>query len=448
MNVKVEDVSSVRKKLSFEIGTEKVNEAISGAYDELAKSAKLKGFRKGKVPRKVLEQYYKPQMQDKVLTRLINDSWFKALVEHKLPALSHPEIKESGDIGHGSPFTYVAEVEVKPEVTAKDYTGITLQKEILDVDPKLMEHRLEEMQQSRAEQQVSTRKKAREGDFVTFDFKGYVAGEAFAGGSADGHVLELGSGAFIPGFEEQLVGMKRAEEKEIEVTFPEEYGNKELAGQPAVFKVKLHEIKEKVAPALDDEFAKGFGAESLAQLKEQMEENYRLQETSRIDGDLRERLVTALVERNPIDVPETLVKQQLEYMLNNVSNRMKQQGMTMEMLGMNEETFATMYRDTAVRQVQGSLLLEAIGEQEGVKVEDSEIDGKLEEIAAMANAPLESVKQYYSGDEARSSLLSQIAEEKAIALLLGKSKVTEVSKQMLEKQKAAEEKVNPAEVSA
>lgn len=448
MSVKVENISSIRKQLSFEVDADQVNEAISGAYDELAKSAKLKGFRKGKVPRKVLEQYYKPQMQDKVLTRLINDSYFKALVEHKLPAIGNPEIKESSDIEQGSSFTYVAEVEVKPEVTAKDYTGIKVQKEVLDADPKLIDHRLEEMQQSRAEQKVSTRKKARDGDFITFDFKGFVDGEAFEGGSATGHVLELGSGSFIPGFEEQLVGMKRDEEKEIEVTFPEEYGNKDLAGQPAVFKVKLSEIKEKVAPALDDEFAKSFGAETLAQLKEQLAENYRLQESSRIDGDLRERLVSALVERNPIEVPELMVKQQLEYMLNNISNRMKQQGMTLEMLGMNEESFAVMYRDTAVRQVQGSLILEAIGDQEGIKVEDDEIEGKLEEVAAMANAPIESVKQYYSGDEARHSLLAQIAEEKTIAFLLGKSKVTEVSKQELEDQKAAEEKANPAEVSA
>jgi len=446
MNVKVEEVSSIRKKLSFELNADQVGEEIRRAYGEIARTAKVKGFRKGKVPPKVLEQYYAPQMREKVLTRLINDSYFKALVDHQLPAVGNPEIIESGEIAKGSPFTYVAEVEVKPEVTAGDYTGLQLEKEIFALDQELLDHRLEEMQKSRSSMEVSKRKKAREGDFVTIDFQGFVDGEAFEGGTAEGHVLELGSGSFIPGFEEQVVGMKRDEEKEIEVSFPEEYGNKDLAGKPAVFKVKLHEIKEKKVPELDDEFARGYGVDSLAELKEKLAENYREQETGRIDSELRERLVKALVERNPIDVPEAMVQQQLEYMLDNIRNRMQQQGMSLEMLGMNEESFAAMYRETAVGQVQGSLILEAIARQEEIVVEDGEIDGKLEEIAAMANASLDAVKKYYDNDEARSSLKSQIVEEKTIAFLLDKATVTEVSKDQLAENQPAEESESPAEV--
>jgi len=445
MNVKVEEVSSIRKKLSFELGADRVGEEIQRAYGEIARTAKVKGFRKGKVPRKVLEQYYAPQMREKVLTRLINDSYFKALVDHKLPAVGNPEITESGDIAQGTPFTYVAEVEVKPEVTAKDYTGLELEKEIFVEDQELLDHRLEEMRKSRSTTEVSKRKKAREGDFVTIDFKGFVDGEAFEGGSAEGHVLELGSGSFIPGFEEQVAGMKREDEKDIEVTFPEEYGNKDLAGKPAVFKVKLHEIKEKQEPELNDDFAKGYGVDSLEELKQKLAENFREQETGRIDGDLRERLVKALVERNSVEVPEAMVQQQLEYMLGNIRNRMQQQGMTLEMLGMNEESFATMYRDTAVGQVQGSLLLEAIASQEKIVVEDGEIDGKLEEVAAMSNAPLETVKKYYDNDEARNSLKAQIVEEKTIAFLLGKATVNEVSKEQLAENQAAAEPETPAE---
>lgn len=445
MNVKVEEISSIRKKLSFELDAEKVGEEIARAYREIAKTAKVKGFRKGKVPARVMEQYYAPQMREKVLTRLINDSYFKALVDHQLAAVGNPEITESGDIAKGASFTYVAEVEVKPEVTAKDYTGLSLEKEIFAADPELLDHRLDEMLKSRSTMEVSKRKKAREGDFVTIDFQGFVDGEAFEGGTAEGHVLELGSGSFIPGFEDQVAGMKREDEKEIEVTFPEEYGNKDLAGQPATFKVKLHEIKEKMVPTLDDEFAKGYGAGSLDELKQQLEESYQQQETSRIDGDLRERLVKALVERNPIEVPEAMVQQQLEYMLGNIRNRMQQQGMSLEMLGMNEESFAAMYRDTAVGQVQGSLVLDAIAQQENIGVDDGEIDGKLEEVAAMANAPLETVKKYYDNDEAKSSLKAQVVEEKTIAFLLGKSTVTELSKDQLAENQKAESSELPAE---
>lgn len=440
MNVQIEDISSIKKKLTFEVAAEAVDAEIQKSYQKIAKTAKVKGFRPGKIPRQVLEQHYAPQMEEQVLGRLINDSYFKALVEHRIAAVSDPEIVENSPLEKGKPFSYEAQVEIKPEVEVKDYTGIPLQKEKFEPDAKVVEDRLEEMRAGQAQMEVTSRKKARTGDFVVIDFEGFVDGEAFAGGKADGHVLELGSGTFIPGFEEQLEGMKREEEREVEVTFPEEYGNKELAGKPATFKVALSEIKEKVPPQLNDEFAKGFGMESLDKLKEQLEESYRTQETNRVDGDLRERLMTALIERNPLEVPEAMVARQLEYMLENVKGRMQSQGMSLEMLGMTEDSFKPMYRDTAVKQVQGSLILEAVARQEEVKVEDSEIDGKLEEIAAMANAPLDAVKKHYAGDDARRGLISQIAEEKVVRFLLDKSSIEEVDKEQLAAQTSDDEK--------
>lgn len=440
MNVKIEDLSSVKKKLSFEVPAEKVDEEIRKAYQKIAKTAKVKGFRPGKIPQAILEQHYAPQMEEQVLTRLINDSYFKALVEHRIPALADPEIQENTPLAKGQPFSYEAHVEVKPEVEVKDYTGLTLQKEKFVFDEKVIDDRLEEMRASRAEMAVTSRKKARGGDFVIIDFAGSIDGSAFEGGQAEDYQLELGSGSFIPGFEEQLEGMKREEEKDVEVTFPENYGNKELAGKAAVFHVKLKEIKEKELPELNDEFAKGFGLDSLAELREKLTESYRTQETNRVEGDLRERLVTALIERNPLEVPESMVASQLEYMMGNVRRRMESQGMSMEMLGMNEESFNQMYRDTAVGQVQGALILEAVGRQEELQVEEGEIDGKLEEIAGMANAPLEAVKKYYAGEEARKGLVSQIREEKVVQFLLDKATIEEVDKEQLQEQPESEEK--------
>lgn len=432
MNVKIEEINSVSRRLSIDVAAEQVNSEISAAYKQIAKTAKIKGFRKGKVPQAMLEKYYQPQMQEKVFTRLINDTYFKALAEHKIQAISDPKITESGDLEKDKVFTYAAEVEIKPEVTARDYTGFSLEKEKFKSDPEVVETRLESMQSSRTEQKVTSRKKARQGDIVTLDFKGFVAGEAFEGGSADGHVLELGSGAFIPGFEEQIEGLKRDEEKELEVTFPEDYGNQELAGKPAVFKVTVREIKEKVLPKLDDEFAKEFGTETLAELKEKLLEDHNLQEKNRIEGDLKERLMTALIEKNPIEVPETMVNHQLDYMMQNIKNRMQSQGMSLEMLGMNDENFRQMYRDTAVKQVQGSLLLEAVTRQENLSFDDAEIDSKIEQIADMANAPVDAVKNYYSGEGMRDQLVGQILEEKAIEFLLAQSKVNEVPREKLQ----------------
>lgn len=431
MNVRIEDVSSVKKKLSFEVGADKVDAEIGKAYQKIAKSAKIKGFRAGKVPQHLLEKYYAPQMEEQVLNRLINDSYFKALVEHRIAAVSDPEILESSPLEKGKPFTYEAQVEVKPELKVKDYQGIALQKEKFAFESRVVEDKLEEMRAGRAEMVVSSRDEARTGDFVVIDFEGFVDGTPFEHGKADDYQLELGAGSFIPGFEEQLAGMKREEEREVQVSFPENYGSKELAGKPATFRVVLKEIKEKTLPALDDEFARGFGLSSLDELREKIEENFRRQETSRIDGDLRERLVGALIERNPAEVPEAMVAGQLDYMLQNIRNRFQSQGMTLEMLGMNEESFKSMYRETAVKQVQGSLILEAVARQEELKVEAAEIDGKLQQVAEMANAPLEAVRKYYGADENRRGLISQIVEEKAVQFLLSQAKIEEVAKEQL-----------------
>lgn len=431
MDVQVQDISSIRKQLTFSIPAEQVEAEIASAYKKLAKTAKIKGFRKGKVPRNVLERNYEPEMKEQVAGQLVNNTYFKALIEHKIPAISSPDITESGEVTTGKPFTYVAEVEIKPEIEVKDYTGLKLMKEKFVADQKIVDGKLEEMRASRSEMVTSKRKIAREGDFAFIDFEGSVDGVPFDGGKGTDHSLELGSGSFIPGFEEQVVGMKREQEKEVKVTFPENYGSENLAGKPAVFKVLLKDIKEKSLPKLDKDFAKGFGMESVDEIREKLEESYLTQENSRVENDLRERLMNILIENNPCEVPESMVASQLEYMLGNIRSRMQQQGMTMEMLGMTEESFGTMYRDTAVSQVQGSLILEAVARQENIKFEDGDLDVKLEEIATMSNAPLDTVKNYYSNDEAKQGLQSQIVEEKTLTFLLSKSTVKAVPKEKL-----------------
>ncbi len=439
MNVRVEEVSSIKKKLVFEVASEQVDKEISKAFRKIGKTAKVKGFRAGKVPESVLEKYYGAQMEQEVLKGLINDTYFKALVEHKIAAVGEPNIVDSSGVNKGAAFTYEAEVEVKPELTVKDYTKIALEKEKFVADPKMVDARLEEMRNSRAQVEVTSRKKARAGDSVIIDFEGFIGDDAFAGGKGEDYLLELGSGSFIPGFEDQVIGMQRDQAKDVTVSFPEDYGQKELAGKPAVFKVVLKEIKEKVVPALDDEFAKGFGVETLAELKEQLQKSYEAQETNRIENDLREKLIGVLIERNPIEVPEAMIANQLDYMYQNISNRMRSQGMTPEMLGVTPENFRENYRQTAIDQVKGTLLLEAIGRQENLVADESEIDAKLGEIAEMANAPLDMVKKYYAGAEARSGLLAQIGEEKVVRFLLDNAKVKEVAANKPAKKKAGKE---------
>ena len=426
MNVTVDVLSPIKKKLSLEIPAETVDAELDKAYKKIAKTAEIKGFRKGKVPKKILEQHYGPRAQYDAAGPLINNSLYKALLDNEIEAVSQPEVVNSGVVEAGKPFTYEAEVEVRPEIVAKDYTGLELEKEKFIFDEATVDQQLEQMANSRTQLEVTSRKKAREGDTVIIDFEGFIDDTPFENGAAKDFELALGSNSFIPGFEDQIVGMKREQEKEINVTFPEGYGAKDLAGKPAVFKVLLKEIKEKIVPEIDDNLAKELDAENLDELKERIKENTIAQGTQQVEGQLQENLMNALIENNEFDVPEGMVTNQLHHLKDNFSQRLKAQGMSLEMLGMNEETFAKTYRDMAVQQVKGELLLDAIAAQEEITVDDSELDAKMEEYAASSEIPLDQVKKYFENQAALAGLKGQILQEKVTKFLLDSAKITEV----------------------
>lgn len=423
MNVKVEDISSVKKQLSFEVPAARVDEEIEAAYKKLAKTAKIKGFRQGKVPRAVLERNYAASVEAQVVERLVSDSYFKALEEQKIIAVSGPEITDSGSLEKGKDYTFQVQVEVQPEVEAKDYLELPLKKETFKDDETLVAARLEEMRLGQAKLEATDRDEAQAGDTVIIDFEGFIGDVAFENGAAEDHSLDLGSNTFIPGFEEQVVGMKRGEERNVEVTFPLDYGKKDLAGQDAVFKVKLKEIKEKVLPELDDEFAAQVGLASLEDLRARVKEAHESQERSRIEQEFRDQLVDILIERNPIEVPEGMIQHQLDYMLENLSNRMQSQGMSLEAMGLTPDSFKEIYREMAVKQVKGNLLLEAIALQESIQVEEPEIEEKLDEIAEKHNASKEMVMNFYADESRRRGLVAQLAEEKVIHFLTGKAQI-------------------------
>ncbi len=426
MSVTVEQVSAIKKKLSIEVAAEAVAEELEKGYRKVAKTANIKGFRKGKVPRSMLEQQYGSRVEYEAANTLINNSLYKSMVDNKIEAVAQPEIVQMGIVNKDQPFTYQAEVEVRPEVTAKDYTGLNLEKEQLVFDEAVVDQQIEQMAASKVQLEVTKRKKAREGDTVILDFEGFIDDTPFENGAAKDYQLELGSNSFIPGFEDQLIGMKRDEEKEVNVTFPESYGAKELAGKPAVFKVMIKEIKEKVEPKIDDSFAKEMGSESLAELKETVRENAVKQEEGRINGQLQESLMQALIENNPFEVPEGMVKNQLMHLKDSFSQRLKAQGMSLEMLGMNDESFATTYREMALQQVKGEILLDAIAAQEKIELEENAVDDKIKQFAEESNAPLEEVQKYFENASTMAGLKGQLLNEKVIAFLLESATVTEV----------------------
>jgi len=444
MSVTVEVVSPIKKKLIFEIAADVVETELENAYKKIAKTADIKGFRKGKVPKKILEQHYGPRAQYDAAGPLINNSLYKALLDNKIEAVSQPEVKESGIVESGKPFKYEAEVEVRPEIVAKDYAKLNLEKEIFSFDEGVVTQQLEQMANARTLLEVTSRKKARDGDTVIIDFEGFIDGTAFENGAGTDFELALGSNSFIPGFEAQLVGMKREQEKEVEVTFPEGYGSKDLAGKPAVFKVLVKEIKEKIVPKIDDALAKELDADNLDDLKERIKENSIAQEQQRIDSQLQENLMTALIENNSFEVPEGMIENQLHHLKDSFTQKLKAQGMSLEMLGMNEESFAKTYRDMAVQQVKGELILDAIAAQEKIVVEEAEIEQKKQEFSDNGKVPLDQVEVYFKNESALAGLKGQILQGKVTEFLLDQAVVTEVEPQQPEQEAAAE---NEAEES-
>jgi trigger factor len=429
MNVHVEDLSSVKKKIKFTIPAERVDSEIEKAYAEIQKRASVKGFRKGKVPRAFLEKHYVDQMAESVLKSLVNDTYFKALYEQKIVPVSHPEV-ESDDVVKGEPFSYSATVEIMPEVKVCDYKGLKVKKELFSDDDSAVNARLKEMQEAHAQLKPAADDHAAvNGDYVTISFIGYLDGVPFENGAGEDYPLELGSGRFIPGFEEQLVGAKSGEKREINLTFPADYSSKELAGKDVMFAVTVSDIKCKEMPELDDDFAAQFGEfKTVAELRAKIAEVHEQQERERIESDLKDRVVKSLVEKNNPEIPETLVQNQLDSMLENTKNRLAGQRMTLEMMGMDDGKFKEQYRDVAVLQVKGMVLLDAIARLEGFVVEDADIERRIEEIAAGARQDAEAVKKYYQQKQARENLVMQIREDKAMALVLEHAHVSEVNR--------------------
>jgi trigger factor len=433
MQVKIESLGKVKKKINFEIPAERVASEIDKVYEEIRKRANIKGFRKGKAPRSYIEKHYSAMMEEDVLKNLFNDSYFKALLDEKIYPVAHPVI-ESDQLKKGEPFKYSATVEVYPDIDVKDYVGLEVKKEQYVQDDEIIEGRLQQMRESMAQLQPAEEgHPAATGDLITLDFTGFMDGEPFEHGAAEDYELELGAGRFIPGFEEQLVGMKAGDEGEISVTFPETYGNTELAGKEASFKIKIKEIKVKELPQLDDELAKGFGEfETLDQLRAKLAEVHEKQEKERIESDLRESIVQALIARNDLEVPEAMVEKQLQIMLDGTKKRLEAQKLSMEMMGLDEESYRLRFKGTAETQVKGGLLLDALAGKEKIVVEDGDIDERLREIAAQHNQKFETLQQFYAHNEnARGNLRAQLLEEKVIKFLIGKARITEVTRDEL-----------------
>jgi len=429
MQVTVESLSSVKKKIKIEIPAARVASEIDKVYGEIRKRAAIKGFRKGKVPLALVEKHYSGMMEEDVVKNLVNDSYFKALSDQKLYPVSYP-VLENDELKAGEPFKYTAIIEVFPEVSVKDYDGLEVTREQYQFNEEIINGRIGELRESLAQlKPLADDRPTALGDFVTFDFEGFLDGVPFEGGKGEDFQLELGSGRFIPGFEDQICGMKLGQDGEIKVTFPENYGKAELAGKETTFAVKIKEIKVKELPELDDDFVKELGEfETVDQLRSHLVSDYERQEKERIEAEFREGVVKALIDRNPLEVPQALVDQQVDLMLENTKKRLAYQKLTLEMMGLDDAGYKRQFRTVAEGQVKGSLLVEALARQEDIKAEETDIEAKFKEMSGDNEQSLEAVRKHYlQNEKAKENLMAQIREEKVIDFLIGRAKVSGVS---------------------
>jgi trigger factor len=424
MNVSVEEISSIKKKVSIEIPGDEVTKEVETFYKDLGKKAKIKGFRPGKVPRNILERYFKDYVKAEVVQKLIGESYPKALTETNLQPVSPPVI-DPGEFNEGKSFQYSAVIEVKPDIQLEGYVGLKIEGKKEDLKDEEVEERLKSLQNLHANlRTVSEDRPIQTGDYVIVDYEGSVGGKPLEGVKAVDFTVEVGSGHFIPTFEEKLIGLKPAEEREIEVSFPEDYGYQKWAGKTILFHVKIKEIKEKILPVLDDEFAKDLGDySSLEELKTKLRGEIEKEKELALENQLKDQVVDQLLEANPFEVPEILVEEQAKALFSDMKLRLAAQGVDLKNLGVTEEKLQSDYKTMAQKQVKTFLILEKIASQEGIAVTDEEADERLKEMAERMHQKFDVVKRYYEKNGLVPEVKAGILRDKTLHFLLEKAEI-------------------------
>ncbi len=423
VRIDVEDLGSTKKRLQIEVPGEIVTKEIGSAYRKLSKKAKVKGFRPGKVPRAILQRYYGDYIKDEVISKLINDTYLKAISDKDIIPVAQPTI-DNGTLEEGKAFEYSAIVEVKPEIHVKDYLSLRLKASKVEVTGEDVEKRLRELQNLHAQLvTVEERRKVGEGDFVIIDYEGFSDGRPFEGSSGKDFMRQVGSGGFIPGCDEKIIGSERDDEVEVEMTFPEDHPK--MAGRRAVFQIRIKEIKEKILPKLDDEFAKDIGEDKdLEELKTRIKKDLEKEGEESKRRDLESQLMERLIEGNSFDVPRSMVEQQIEYLVTDTKIRLASQGLALKDVGVGEGKLRENFEETAVKRVKQGLILEKISALEGISVENEEVTQRLREISLRTNQNVEKVRGYYQKGDRMEELKARIVEEKTLDFLLKRSNIT------------------------
>ena len=429
MKVTVENVSSVKKIMHVEIPEEKVVSELNNAYKQIKNTAKIKGFRKGKAPRSVLERLFKKDVHNDVCSQLIQDSFIQALKEADLDLVGKPEIDPPA-LDKKGPYKYAATVEIKPEIEDIDFKNLTLKKHLYHVTDEEMDAQVKMLRKNLAKQNPITEDRGvRENDFVLIDYEGFKDGKPFAETQkTENHIMKVGEGQILKQFDDQLMGMKAGDHRKIKVKFPEDYFNDKLANQEITFQVKLHEIREEVLPEIDDEFAKNFGQyETLADLKDAITQNLDQGYAKRAEQEMNEQIFKSLIKKTEFELPDSMVDHELEGIIKEVERTLAYHNKSLEDQGLSREILLEKHRETAEKKVKRHLILDKIVKQENMTLSDEELENSFEEMAKGFNQPVEEIKKYYSGNEDNLEFFKQtLLEKRAIELIIKNSVIEEV----------------------
>ena len=427
MNCKVEKTKNANEvKLEITVEAVKFDEAIKKVYFKSAKYFNIPGFRKGKAPMQIVEKYYgKEIFYEDAFNEVAQEALEEAVKENKLEVVSRPDI-EVTQIEKGKDLIFVAIMQTKPEAELGKYKGIEIKKIEYNVTDEDIEHELKHMQEHNARMISVEDRPVESGDIATIDFEGFVDGVAFEGGKAEGHDLEIGSNTFIPGFEDQVIGMKIDEEKDIQVKFPEEYFSKDLAGKDATFKVKVHEIKKKELPELDDEFAKDVSEfDTISALKESIKEKQQKQNDEKAKYETQEAVIKAVCEKVKVDIPSGMIEMEIDNMVKDIEQRLSYQGLKLEqylqMMNKTEEDMRKEYEPQAIEGIKSRLALEAVIKAEKIEATDKEIDEKLKEMAK--NYGKENDEEFLKNENVRNYIKQGLTSEKAMNFLVENAKI-------------------------
>ncbi len=429
MKADLEKVSSLERKLNIEVPADKVSAAFNDAYKRVQRNAEIKGFRKGKAPIQTIKSLFKERVISDVINDLIQKHYSLALDQHQLNPISSPTIDIESQIDENAEFKFTAQFEVRPDIAAVKYEGVEVLKEKVNVTDEMLNGYLDNMRKRSARlDSITDKRPVAQDDFVMIDFQGHDGDQALDDVKGTDLPVKIGGGQFLPGFEEQLIGLEIGNEKSFDQTIPENYHHKPIAGKTIRFSVKIKDIRREILPELDDEFAKKFHKDTMEALKSSIREELAAEEQARIDDEFKKRLFNVIAEKNPVDIPPTLKEEQRKKLVEDFRHRMLSQGMGEGEFEQYQKDWAADFDKTATFMVHTYFIVDKVAKDNNLRATGDDIENKIAAHAQASGIELAKLRTYYNSAEARSRLSYQITEENVVKYLEGKVNVKEVDK--------------------